>query len=366
MARKWRVAVIGHTGKGNYGHGLDTVWLGFDNVEIVAVADPDANGLAAAAHRIKAKNAYADYRQMLDKERPQIVAIGERWLGEHRNKVLACAEHGANIFLEKPMCRTLAEADEMIAACEKHHVKLAIAHQSRHSPRAQHVKELILSGRLGDLLELRGRGKEDVRGGGEDLMVLGTHIFDLMRFFAGDPRWCHAQIWVDGKMPQTGQFRDGAEQMGPIVGDRLHANYGFDNALMASFGSHRARFGASQRFALQILGSKGIIYMQSGALPLTLFCDDPAWLPGRKGTWQEITSAGIGKPEPIKDSSLVQGNRWIVQDLFAAIEKDRQPLGSMYDGRGALEMIMAVYESYRLHRSVEMPLKNRRHPLSSV
>ena len=57
------------------------------------------------------------------------------------------------------------------------------------------------------------------------------------------------------------------------------------------------------------------------------------------------------------------GNRLIVADLMDAIEKDRPPLGSIYDGRAALEMILAVYESHKLERPVELPMKNRRHPL---
>jgi len=44
---KYRVAVIGRTGKGNYGHGLDVVWKDIDRTEIVAVADEDAKGRAA-------------------------------------------------------------------------------------------------------------------------------------------------------------------------------------------------------------------------------------------------------------------------------------------------------------------------------
>src|SRR5205085_7551772 len=124
-----------------------------------------------------ASNAYADYRQMLEKEKPQIVSVADRHLDLHRDMVVACARAGASIFLEKPMARTLAEADEMVRACEMHHVKLAIAHQTRYSPRLQRVREMIAGGRLGDVIELRGRGKEDQRGGGQDLMVLGTHIF---------------------------------------------------------------------------------------------------------------------------------------------------------------------------------------------
>ena len=364
MPNIWRVAVIGRTGKGNYGHGLDTVWLNVNNAEIVAVADEDEVGRAAAAKRLGAKAAYADYRQMLAKEKPQIVSVADRFVDSHRDMVLACAAHGASVFLEKPMCRNLTEADEMVAACEKHHVKLAIAHQTRYSPRAARVKEMVQAGKLGDILEVRARGKEDGRGGGQDLMVLGTHLMDLMRFILGDATWCHARIWQDGKPPQKGDVRDGGEGMGPVLGDRIHAEYGFAGGPVASFGTHKAKDGVGKRFGLQIFGSKGIVHMTTGSLPLTLYCDDPGWLPGRGGPWQEITSNGVGKPETLKDGGLAQGNHWIATDLIDAIEKDRAPLGSMYDGRAALEMIMAVYESFRLERAVELPLKNRRHPLT--
>src|SRR5687767_4146567 len=135
MPRNFKVAVIGRTGRGDYGHGLDAVWRQVDNVQIVAVADENEAGRQAAQRRLAAPNAYADYREMLQKERPHIVSVAPRHLDAHRDMVLACAETGAHMFMEKPMCRTLREADEMVAACEKHHVKLAIAHQTRYSPR---------------------------------------------------------------------------------------------------------------------------------------------------------------------------------------------------------------------------------------
>src|SRR5206468_807316 len=107
------------------------------------------------------------------------------------------------------------------------------------------------------------------------------------------------------------------------------------------------------------------ITLTTGSLPAVHFLEDPSWSPGRsKVAWQEITSAGLGKPEPLKDGGLVQGNVWIAQDLIEAIEQDRQPLGSMYDGRAALEMILAVYDSHRLKGPVELPLRNRKHPLT--
>lgn len=364
MAKNYRVAVIGRTGKGNYGHGLDVVWKAFENVEVVAVADENEAGRAAAAKRLGAKNAYADYRAMLEKEKPQIVSVADRHLDLHRDMVVACARAGASMFLEKPMCRTLAEADEMVKACETHHVKLAIAHQTRYSPRVQVALDLIRDGKLGDVLELRGRGKEDGRGGGQDLMVLGTHVMDLMRVFAGDARWCFSTMLAGGKPATKEHVTQGGEGMGPILGDHIHAVYGFDRGVQGTFSTHRAKPAEGGRFGLWIHGSKGMIATTTGSLPGMYYSADPTW--GIRGNprWQAITSAGVGNPEPLKDGGLNLGNEWIVKDLLEAIEKDRQPKGSIYDARAALEMILAVYESHRLKGKAELPLKNREHPLS--
>ncbi len=364
---KYRAAVIGRTGKGNYGHGLDVVWNEIDQAEVVAVADRDSKGRAAAARRLKAPRAYADYRKMLEKERPQIVSVAPRWLDCHRDIVLACAEFGCHVFLEKPMCQTLEQADEMVAALEKRNLKLAIAHQTRYSPALQYVKRVIADGRLGDILELRGRGKEDRRGGGEDLMVLGTHIMDLMRFFAGDAQWCFADVRDGRKSVTKNEVRDGAEGIGPLAGDEIHAMYRFGGTTMGYFSTQRVRHGASKRFGLQVFGTKGILTMTTGALPAIWFVEDPSWQPGHsKARWKQVSSAGIDKPETLSDPNHRFGNRLIAFDLLQAIEMNTQPKGSMYDGRAALEMILAVYESHRLNAPVGFPLKNRRHPLNII
>ncbi len=363
--RKYKVAVIGRTGKGNYGHGLDVVWNDIDQAEVIAVADEDAKGRSAAAKRLKAPRAYADYRLMLEKERPQIVSVAARWLDCHRDMVVACAEFGCHVFLEKPMCQTLEQADEMIAEFEKRKLKLAIAHQTRYSPSLRHVQRAIADGVLGDIVELRGRGKEDRRGGGEDLMVLGTHVMDLMRLFAGNPQWCFARVSDGGKPVTKSEVRDGAEGIGPLAGDEIHATYRFSGTTMGYFSTHRARHGAAKRFGLQLFGTKGILTMTTGALPEIWLVEDPSWQPGRsEARWKRVTSAGIDKPETLVDRGHALGNRLIALDLIRAIETDTQPKGGMYDGRAALEMILAVYESHRLGAPVDLPLKNREHPLS--
>jgi len=364
MPRTWRVAVIGRTGKGNYGHGLDTVWSAFENHEMVAVADENPTGLAAGVKRCKAKKGYADWREMLEKEKPNIVSVCPRFLDCHAEMVIACAEAGASMYMEKPLCRTLEEADRMIAECERRHVKVAIAHQTRYSPRVKVIRELLASGKAGTLVEMRGRGKEDARGGGNDLMVLGTHILDLMRVFAGDARSCYSVIRQGDRLATKADIVEGGEMMGPIVGDNINAMYTFDKGVTATFGT-KVRNGPGGRFGLTLLCSNGAIQLTSGSLPAAYFNPDPAWFFGHsKAAWQLISSAGVGEVEPLKDGGLHQGNVWAVADLLEAIEKDRQPLGSIYDGRGALEMILSVYESFRVAGPVELPLKNRKHPLA--
>ncbi len=360
----YKVAIIGRTGRGNYGHGLDTVWRDVPRTTVVAVADENDAGRAAAAQRTGAPRAYADYREMLDKERPQIVSVAPRWLDCHRDMVLAAVSYGCHVLLEKPMCRNLEEADEMVDACERAHVQLAICHQTRYSPRVAQIEALIRAGRLGDILELRGRGKEDRRGGGEDLMVLGTHIMDLMRLFAGDPVSCFAHVLENGKPVTPNEVRDGAEGIGPLAGDEIHALYRFQSPTVATFSTHRARHGAAQRFGLHILGSRGAVTLRTGSLPAAHFIEDPSWSPGRSGAeWIPITSAGLGAPEPLADGGLHMGNVLIAKDLIASIEDGRRPRGSVYDGRAALEMILATYASHRADAPVRLPLAERRHPL---
>ncbi len=368
MPDTYRVAVIGRTLKGNYGHGIDKVWLDIPQTKIVAVADDNKRGLEAEAGRLKvaAKDSYTDYRLMLDKTKPDIVAVCQRWIDMHAAMVIDAAQRGVKgIYLEKPMCQTLEQADAMIAACEKHNVKLAIAHQTRYSPILKVVRDLLESGRIGSVLEYRARGKEDRRGGGEDLWVLGTHVLNLANHLAGDPTWCFARVIEGGKPITKKDLRDGAEGIGPLAGDAVHAMYRMADGSTCYFNSNRNAGGNPSRFGLTIYGSKGVIDLHTGHLPAAHVLDDPSWTPGRTGkSWTPITSAGVGKPEPLKDGGLHAGNVLAVRDLIDAIEKDRLPESNTYEARTATEMIVSCFESQRVGGPVSLPLKTRVNPLT--
>ncbi len=354
--RTWRVGIIGRTGRGGYGHLLDTVWKLFPNVRIVAVADENAEGLKKAGERLGVRAAYADYRQLLKQERPDVVSIAPRWADCHLEMVLAAAEAGASIYLEKPMARTPAEADRMLAACDRARVKLAVAHQMRIAPILELARQRLAEGALGQLQELRGRGKEDARAGGEDLMVLGTHVFDLMRQFAGDPLWAFGRVTAGAEDLRRRDVREGSEGLGPLAGDAVAGMFAFRDGLTGHFASRRNPDLSGTRWGLDLYGSAGIMTIRADMNPVVHLCASPRWT---DAAWTRLTLPGDPPPRDTNEA-----NRALVADLLEAIELDREPKASGRQARWTIEMAMALYESQLTGGRVHFPLKNRDHPLA--
>lgn len=351
----YRIGVIGATGRGNYGHGLDRVWDDLPGCEVIAVADSQEVGRVEAAKRLGVKLTYEDFRTMLDESKPDVVSVAPRWIDQRHAMLLACAERGVHVYCEKPFVRSVAEANEVLAAFEKSGAKLAIAFQTRYSPILPVVRGLVDEGRIGQLLEIRARGKEDHRGGGEDLWVLGSHVLNLMHYFAGAPNWCFGEVLLEGQRATADDYRPGNEGIGPLVGDVVNAIYGFDDAVTGYFGSHRnAGAGGKSRFGIRLIGSKGQIEMGMGFLPTTLLLDDPLWSPGQTQIdWQTISSAGVGKPEPIADGGLHAGNVQACLDLLDAIEHDRQPEASIFEAVTSVQMIESVFASHHKQTAIK-------------
>ena len=354
--KRYRAGVIGHTGRGNYGHNLDTVYLGMEEVDLVAVADADADGLDAAGERlgVGAAARYRDYREMLEREELDIVSVAPRWLDQRHDMIAAAARSGARgIFCEKPFARTLVEADAMIEACERGGVKIAVSHQGRVSQFSHRIKEMIGGGVIGEVKEAHSAGKQDHRGGGQDLMVLGTHSLDMLCFLFGRPRWVQAHILQDGHDAGPDDARQGDEEIGPIAGDQLQAAYAFDNGVIATFSSRRRTVRPGPRpGGLEIQGTEGILLHRDGFL---LHCPHPNWSPAfDEPAWKVEL-----EPNNLGFDTL---NAFLVRDLIGAFEEGREPISSGRDARWALEMILGVYAAHR-HGRTALPLADREHPL---
>ena len=353
--RTYRVAVIGRTGRGGYGHLLDRVWKRFPNTPIVGVADENPAGLKTAGERLGVKALYADWQKMLREEKPDIVAVCPRWADCHLDMVLAAAEAHASIYLEKPMARTLAEADRMIAACDGAHVKLAVAHQMMVCPALDYARQRLAEGLIGQIQELRGRGKEDRRAGGEDLMVLGTHVMGLLRHFGGDPEWALGRVTTGGRDIRREDARQGPEGLGLIAGDAVAGMYAFRSGATGYFASKKSDEEKGARFSLHIYGSQGVMTIGAGFEPEIHVMSANNWT---NAPWTRLVMPG--NPPPRDDTDA---NQAVVADLLEAIEKDRPPRAGGVEARWTLEMVMALYWSQRTGGRVTFPMKRREHPL---
>ncbi len=367
---KLRIAVIGHTGRGDFGHSLDIMWLNMPETTVVAVADANPAGLAKARERLRGVPGFEDYRKMLAETKPDIVSIALRHIDQHRDMALAAVESGARgIYMEKPFCRTPAEAGEIIATCEKRGTKLALAHRNRYHPALPTVEKLVRDGGIGQLLEVRGRGKEDARGGALDLWVLGSHVLNLAHYFVGKPLACTASMLQDGRPVTRADVRDGAEGVGPIAGNELHSRFETERGVPLFFDSIAKAGNTEAGFGLQLIGTKGIIDLRCDKHPIAHIAAGSPFAPDEKArAWVPISSAGAGKPEPIADAAAqVSSHKLVARDLFAAIRDNRAPLCDAHAGAATVEMICAVFESHRLGgQRVAIPLKTRQNPLTML
>ncbi|WP_234824295.1 Gfo/Idh/MocA family protein [Bremerella cremea] len=367
---KRRVAVIGHTGRGNYGHGLDTVWQQVPEVEIVGVADANPAGLIAEMAKLKTTQGFDDYQEMLEQTKPEFVTVAPRYADQHHDMVLAAIESGVKgIYCEKPFVRTPGEADSLLAAASQHGTKVAVAHRNRYHPALAQIDQLIASGEMGQVLEIRGKGKGDRRGGGEDLWVLGTHIVNLFTYFAGPPKTCSAVMLQEGKRVTSADVKPGAEGLGPLAANELHARYVMEDGTIAYYDSIANDGTAGNGYCLQLIGSKGIVTWHIDRDPVAHFTPgnpfDPA-LPPRK--WLPITSAGVGKPENQPEViRKVHNHVLAIEDLMAAVDEDRPPLCDIQAGVTTVEMVCGVFESHRQNsQAIKFPLAERGNALTKL
>jgi UDP-N-acetyl-2-amino-2-deoxyglucuronate dehydrogenase len=306
--------------------------------QLVAAANRGEPRLRAFGERWGVTALYHDYRQMLAKEKLDIVAIATH-PPLHPEMALAACEAGVKgIFCEKPMALSLGECDAMIAACRRARIPLLVNCTRRWSGEFEALRRLVHEQSLGELLHLVGhccgaKPTPDWEAETEGPLIHdAVHLLDIMRFFAGDmesvigtaTRRKRQEFRVEDTSYSLLQFRGGAD--GVLIVDELTDYTHFDLELQFERGLVRLGFGTG------LWISKGIEF--------------------EAPNWEELFPGEMPAPA-WSEPGILRAAR----DLVECIEQRREPRCNGQDGRAAMELIMAIYESQRRDNArVTLPL----------
>ncbi len=215
--------------------------LASSDVELTAVCTTRAESAEEARQAFGAKLAFHDFREMAVSTEIDAVAVVVR-VPLHYEPTKAAIEAGKHVFTEWPLGRNTAEAEELAALAKDRGVQTAVGLQSRVSPALLHVKELIETGFVGELLScsvttMRDGALErpssrtwqrDADLGAHTLTIANGHVIDALRFVAGDftrvacmvstqaKQWYETdtqqlvEVTAPGNVRVSGQLRSGA------------------------------------------------------------------------------------------------------------------------------------------------------------
>lgn len=187
MSKKLRAGVIGGGLGGSHGY----AYAHAPEYELVAVCDlkPEVfeKFYARAELTPGSIHEYTNYHEMFEKENLDVVTVATPD-HLHTNPVCDAAEAGVKgIFVEKPLCINLQDADRMIETVKKHGVKMSVDHTRSFVPSYQRARQLIRDGELGGLTRIVAH-----HGGRRSMLFRnGTHVVDGICFFADA-----APVWV--------------------------------------------------------------------------------------------------------------------------------------------------------------------------
>ena len=327
---KLRVGLIGCGGRGRQ-HA--TGYAASDKVEMVTCADPSPKALGEMSKSFGVSKGYADYREMLEKEKLDVVSIC-LWIPLHLEATLAAAEAGVKLInAEKPMAPTWGDAVCMYEACEKAGIVMTLSHQRRFAAQFIRARQLAQEGAIGQLQRLEGFCS--------NLFDWGTHWFDMLFFYNEQ----EPVEWVMGQI-------DVAEER-TIFGTPIETHgmsyYRCRNGVSGLLVTGDDHGGGCQN---RLLGSDGIIEV-GGAAPLRVL---------RLGAsdWEtiDLTKVVLAGSE--------NATVCYILDSIDAFLDGREPELSSRKALMATELIFATYESARRRARVHLPLEIDDSPLLSM
>ena len=319
---------------------------------LAAVCDTDLSKAKQLGDKYKV-GYYSDMHAMANNEELDVFVILTE-SGNHAHNTIELANYGKHIVVEKPMALTLSDADRMIQACEKFHVKLFVVKQNRFNLPIIKLRQAIEQQRFGKLVmgtvrvrwcrtndyysQAPWRGTWAMDGG--VLANQASHHIDMLLWMMGDVQSVYAL---------------GATQLALIEAeDTAVASIRFYNGALGAIEATTATRPFDQEGSISILGENGIAEVGGFAM-------------NQIRTWQfskqdsdddDVVSRYSTNPPDVYG----YGHKSYYEHVIACLVGGGSNLIDGYSGRRSLELISAIYESIQIENSVSMrftPSKSR-------
>lgn len=298
-------------------------------VQAVASRDPERARSFAARHDVPV--AYESYEALLQDASLEAVYIPLP-NSMHRDWATRAAAYGKHVLCEKPLGLDAAECEEMRAAGEQNGVKVMEAFMYRFHPRTERVLEMVRSGRIGLIREIRavftfvlgtpGDIRLDAALGGGALMDVGCYCVNVARTLTGrEPRSVEAT----------------ARWTGSGVDDRFTGTLRFDEELVAhvecSLVDERCE-------SYRVVGTEGRIEVPRAFVP---GADDAEFLVTEGGRTARLRVPGDDQ------------YRLMVEHFARCVQEDLRPRYEVSEAAANMRVIEALYRSAHAGAAVEVP-----------
>lgn len=300
-------------------------------LELVAGCDISANARAAFADqwstRFPGLTVYDDYREMLDKERPELVAVVTPD-HLHRGVVEAAIEAGARgIFCEKPIAVTLEDADAIVAAVRAAGVTMNINYTRRWFPEFVEARRIVRSGEVGRLSQIV------VQMGGPRAMLFRnhTHAIDLVNFLAdSEPLWVWAELEPGFENYGVAYAGDGGNDPATEPGANYYIVYA--NGVRAYLSGMKDTVGLDTAVTLTAKDGRIVVDLE-GIRIHSVHHEDIR------------TKPGVTTIQPVRPNWTIAGMQAGLQDLITSMDAGREPASPPESARTTVALTQAILMS---------------------
>ena len=323
-----------------------------NHLDFVAMCDLLPEAMQDKSNKFGLQNVrrYTDYKEMLDRERPELVAIATE-SGKHAQIALDCIAAGCNLIIEKPIALSIADAEAIVEAGKKAGVVVCANHQNRFNKSIQKIRDAMERGRFGKMFygtahirwcrdweyysraDWRGTWEQD----GGALMNQCIHNIDLLRWMMGN----EIEV-VMGMTDRLNHEYIEAEDLGIALIKFKNGSYGIIEGTTDIYPKNLEE-------TLYLFGQKGTV--KAGGVSVNRieewrfadYLDDP----------EEVKAQFRENPPNVYGF----GHTPLYEDVIDAIQTGREPYVTAEDGKRALELVLAIYQSAAEGKPVKLPLQ---------